>query len=514
MNFGEAIFDRPNRTSAALFLVFILFLAALYFSGYFIDWEELTLEPFFILKGMNLYSDIATHHGPLLTDILVFIYRLLGLSALVRKLLLLAVSGGAALLTWRSARKLAGERAALFSLALLAVLWPFYGGTDFWFDTFLALFYLVAFWLLIGEDSSLRLFIAGGAMGLSFLVKASGGQVALVMLIMLLVKAGPWKKRTRNGFIYSAGVSLPVLIAILSYGLRGRIGDAYYWIVKYNLSGMYTRFALLPPSITEVVRLFLIIIPILVLMIASLSSASVRREISWPFRLAFYTGLSAALALLPRWERFHVAPALPFLVICVAMALKIFMAARRGTSGVRRSRVPGALLAAWIGLVVLDVGSYYPPLLAENVIPGISRLWPLHSYRPPGWYDESARRFQRDIPRIAEFVRGATADGERIFVWGWNGSRIYLEAGRLPSGKFYYTLPWFTGLPRFPGDLLRSLREGHPRFVIVLKNSYPGTPTLADLRIDLAALGYVRIPALEAEFPDVVFWRPRDNSPL
>lgn len=503
---GRLFRNRWDAASAAALLLFVLYLLALYLSGLFIDWEELTLEPFFILRGMGLYSDIATHHTPLLTGFMVILYRLTGIHVVVRQVVLLMVSAATAFLTFRAVRRLAGKRAALFSLALFSMFWPFYGGTDFWFDTFLPLFFLAAFLLVIGRDSSWRLALAGVFLGVSFLVKPNGGQVALVILLLLLVRAKPWPRRLQDAALYSGGVALPVFLAGACYAVHGRLGDAFYWVFTYNLSGAYMRHGLLPPSLPDAVRLLVVIAPILVLMTVSLFSAAVRRKISWEFRLAFYMGFVASLALIPRWERFHVAPALPFLVICLVLSFQRILNVGREARAGRWKKAAVLFCAAWTLAVVLDIGTFYPPILADKIIPNFSRSWPFHSYDAPAWFDEGARRYMRDIPAIGKYLREATSDGDKIFVWGWQGSRLYLESGRLPSGKFYYTLPWFTVLPQFGRDLMTSLSEGRPRYVVVLKKSYPGTPTLEDLGIDLGKMGYIMRPELEARFPEVVFW--------
>jgi hypothetical protein len=510
---GRFFRDRWDAASAAALLFFVLYLLALYLSGLFIDWEELTLEPFFILRGMRLYSDIATHHTPLLTGFMVVLYRLTGIHIVVRQVVLLAVSVATAFLMLRAVRRLAGKRAAFFSLILFSIFWPFYGGLDFWFDTFLPLFFLAAFLLVIGRDSPRRLALAGIFLGVSFLVKPNGGQVALVIFILLLVRAKPWTRRLQDAALYSAGVALPVLLAAAWYAVHGRLGDAFYWVFTYNLSGAYTRHGLLPPSLSDAVRLLVVIGPILVLLTISLFSAAVRRKISWEFRLAFYMGFIASLALIPRWERFHIAPALPFLVICLVLSFQRILNISREAKAGRWKKAAVLFSTAWTLAVVLDIGTYYPPILADKIIPRFSRFWPLHSYDAPAWFDESARRYMRDIPVIGKYLRETTSEGDKIFVWGWQGSRIYLESGRLPSGKFYYTLPWFTGLPQFRRDLMTSLTRGRPRYIVVLKKPYPGTPALEDLGIDLSKLGYVMRPELEARFPEVVFWTSSGSGP-
>lgn len=494
-------------------LFFLVYIVLLYMQAHFVDWQELILEPLFILRGLKLYTDIATHHTPLLTEFLAALYRLAGTGIVIRKLLLILVTAATAFLTFRATQRLIGKREGFFALLLFAVFWPFYGGTDFWFDAFLPLFYLSAFLIIIQRDVPGWILLAGGIMGLSFLVKQSGAQVAAIIVIMLLVRAKPIKLRLLDGFVFAAGFLLPLAVFILWYASRGQMGEAYYWIIKYNLSGFYMKFAAKPPTIKELLRLVMAIFPIFLLLIETVLTKSKRRMITWESRLAFYIGFGASLAMFPRWERFHVAPAVPFLVILLVLSFKVLLRKADSPREMRIRRATKIILFIWIAVLLLDIGSFYPPMLAGRIIPRFAEYWPLHSYGPPVWYDEDYAKYIHDIPQIAEYLRDNTSESDRIFVWGWEGSRIYLHLNRLPAGKFYYTLPWFTYLPRFREDLRMSFERDRPQYVVVAKRGrqYPGTPSLSDMGVDLEKMGYFPLSELEERFPKVVIWTLKDT---
>ncbi len=432
---------------------------------------------------------------------------------MVRKILLILVSTATAFLTFRATHRLAGKREGFFALLLFAVFWPFYGGTDFWFDTFLPLFYLLAFLVIIQGDTPGRLILAGAVMGLSFLLKQSGAQVAVVIMVMLLVRVKPLKSRFKESLAFAAGFSIPIIMAVVWYALRGQLGEAYYWIIKYNLSGYYMKFAAKPPSVREGLQLLVAVFPIFLLLIETLYTKAKRQMISWEFRLAFYMGFVASFAIFPRWERFHVAPFIPFLVILLVLSFKVLLKRADSLRGIRIRRAMKIILAIWIFIILLDIGLYFPPMLAGRIIPKFTRYWPLHSYGPPAWYDKDYAKYVHDMSRIAEYLKHVTQEKDRIFVWGWEGSRIYLHLNRLPAGKFYYALPWFAHLPRCREDLMMSFKRDHPRYVIVAKgrHQYPGTPSLSELGVDLEKMGYIPLPDLERRFPKVVVWRLSDE---
>jgi hypothetical protein len=350
--------------------------------------------------------------------------------------------------------------------------------------------------------------VAGAGIGVSFLIKQNGALVAALILVMLYFRRKSIQHRIRECLIFSAGVCVPIAIIALWYGLRGQLDDAFYWIVSYNFAGYYPKIALKPPSLGEGLRLLAILAPVIFLFIGTIFSKTRRQMISWEFRLAFYTGFCASFAILPRWQRFHVAPALPFLVIILVLSIEILLSTPNQMRRRSRFRLSRILLFLWISFIILDIGTFYPPLLVDELVPNFTRRWPLRSYQVPGWYDEDYRKYVHDLPRIGRYLKDLTDEDDRIFVWGWQGSRIYLESDRLPAGNFYYTLPWFTCLPRFRKDLSMSFRRDQPRFVIVAKQNhqYRGTPSLEEMGVELKDLGYVKMTELEEQFSEVEIW--------
>jgi len=500
--------DVRSKISAFLvLLLFTLYLALIYASGFFKDWQELVTESYLILRGLKNYTDIATHHAPLLTEFLAVIFKVAGTNIIVRKILLFIISIATAFLTYRATRQLAGKRAGLYSILLFAILWPFYGGTNFWFDTFLPIFYLFAFVLIIEKHSLGWLVLAGISMGLSFLIKQLGGVVALVIFIMLLLRPKPIRTRLKEGLVFSAGVLTPLIIVALWYTFTGQIGEAYYWIIKYNLSGHYMHLGRIRPPNKDIIRLIVINIPIMLFLIGATFSKAKRQLISWNFLLALAMGFFASFTILPRWERWHAAPAIPFLVISLVLSYKFLVASTGKSDGKGNKKIVKIILTFWIIGVFSDVGMFYPPMLIEKIVPNFSQLWPLGSYAPPAWYDEHFRRYVHDIPELGKYLQKVTSESERIFAWGWLGNKLYFESNRLPSGKLYYALPWFTCLPQFKRDLLLGFEHEPPRFVIISKITYPGMPTLKELGVDLDKKGYKRLPELEDRFPEVVIWR-------
>jgi hypothetical protein len=297
---------------------------------------------------------------------------------------------------------------------------------------------------------------------------------------------------------------------ILVLLFRGHLQEAFFWVISYNLSGLYVKFGLLPPSLGEFFQLLILILPIFVFLLNSTIVRSKRAWITWEFRLVFYMGFAAALAILPRWGRFHVASALPFLVLALVITFKIFLSSsdRPSEKTSWRRRAIRFALVSWVIIVFLDIGMFYPCLILNRIIPNFSSFMPFRSSELPKWFDKSYQRYMRDMPEIGKYLNESTDQNERIFTWGWELSQVYLESDRLPAGRFYYALPWFIDLPVFERDLNKTLKEGRPRYIIeTKKNRYPGTPALRDLGIDLNKMGYSLLLDMGERFPEVNIWK-------
>jgi hypothetical protein len=508
---AQLLENRWGLSISGAHIFFISYMALLYATGFFKDWQELVTEPYFLLRGLKNYTDISTHHAPLLTELLAVLYSFFGTGEATRVILLISTGAATALLTFRASYRLAGKRAGLCSIFLFTIVWPFYGGMNFWFDSFLPIFYLIAFVLITGRYAPRWFFLAGISMGLSFLVKQHGGVVALAVLLMLLLRPKDLNGRLKECSCFSVGVLTPIIAMSVWYALSGQIGDAYFWMIKYNLSSHYVTLGVKPPPIEDVIRLIYVVVPIVLFLGTARHSESMRKQVSWDFLLVLVMGFCASLTIIPRWERWHVIPSVPFLVIGLVFSCKSLIGKTNILPGLGRQQIMTAVVSAWIVVVLLDIGTYFPPMLMDRVVPGSIRHWPLRSYAVADWFDEDLKRLIDDMPALGRYLRDMTGEDEKIFVWGWMGSGLYFESARLPAGRFYYTLPWFTCLPQFRKDLLMAFEEDLPRFVVDLKTQYPGTATLSDLGIDLERRGFVRLSDMSEEFPQVLIWRLRDT---
>ncbi len=161
----------------------------------------------------------------------------------------------------------------------------------------------------------------------------------------------------------------------------------------------------------------------------------------------------------------------------------------------------------WLLVVAADVGTYYPPYIISRAIPGFTEQWPFPAHGLPAWVDKEFLRYWEDIPAVGEAIGRETARDDRILTWGFGLERIHHDAGRLPAGRFFYALPWFSCLPELQEDVAETICNQRPAFVVVAVKQYPGNPDLPGIGIKLEEQGYERQGELRERFPGVVIWK-------
>ncbi|PJE69384.1 hypothetical protein COU96_00030, partial [Candidatus Shapirobacteria bacterium CG10_big_fil_rev_8_21_14_0_10_38_14] len=97
------------------------------------------LWPYFILKGLLPYRDIAMAHNPLLIFDLAIFYKIFGISLFNLKIYTWVLILLTDLLIYWVAKKITKrEKVALLSLAFYVLWQPFFEGNGVWFDLVLA----------------------------------------------------------------------------------------------------------------------------------------------------------------------------------------------------------------------------------------------------------------------------------------------------------------------------------------------------------------------------------------
>jgi hypothetical protein len=317
-----------------------------------------------------------------------------------------------------------------------------------------------------------RLFAAGMLIAVATLYR----QIALLNLILtcgvpLLLK-DRLPRRVFGAVCGGLGFAAVFALVMGSFAVRGNLDDFLFWTVeavtlRYVPSGWGYHW----PLFGLLTMLGVMIVP------SALTAARLRRlrTFSTPERVLWlWLGVST-LAILVLW-RFH-----PHYVIHVLGALAVLSAIEidqildERTDPIRRRfirTVSGLLTTA---AVIFAVVAVVLDPLGEGLGPPKPNYW-----------------------RIAHFIRDATTEDQRVFVWGAY-SALYVLSGRLPASRF---VGFLRGCRRSKEARLEDCWDAGPRTWPLLAKDLAATP--AELLVDTSSadigdFGYYplrRVPVL------------------
>lgn len=379
----------------ALLTTFIEFLS-LEFFGYFLS-PELTVYPYLYSHGLTPFRYILDQHPPLiffgpfsLPEFLVS--SPYGLFALWIILLFLI---NILILKYNS------KDAYLRMLGVLAI-WLFFSGRTFWTDTFLLFF-------LLGT-LTLTPFLRGIFSAFIFLLKPTLIPLSIISFF----------RQKDKKIIYLFGFLIPISIIILFLYKQNLFQDAKYYVFDFNKS-IYLDLAKKLPSPKEL----LVPLVLVVLLI---------RQIKFKDLLF---SLFAAIPVFPRFEYFHLIPALTLLVIFADFKLPLKK----------------------VSLVVFTV----------ILVMGIKKIY----LNPVGNF-----YLNQDLLQTVEYLNKDSS--QTLYVLG-AGDLLYPMTKRTPPGGVYLpSLPWYLEDQKSMDKLISALASSPSTTVVVRPDA-----TLAGVRIIL-----------------------------
>jgi len=358
----------------------------------FTAWPEMLAWPYLMLNGWLPYRDIAIAHTPLLLIIASAWYKVFGLGLLQLQLLTWVIFSLSALLLYLTSRS--GK-----ALLVYAALWAAFGGNALWFDLALAPLAIMLHRAIHGQ----RPVLAGGWAGLMLLTK----QTALWFILPAL-----WAVRLRGRFLAALACVLAVFLGLLA--AAGLLADFYVWAVRFGIF-------ILPRSpgqiqLPTLKQLLLAVFPVVIF----LFNKSNWRLLPWV--------VAGSLGVYPRWELFHLQPALPFLAL-----------------GLGRSRLGTALVVG-----------YCLALLARVPAPAVPRF------------------FEPEFIQLVKTVKSRTSPGDRVFILNtWD--HFYALTDTLPAVRpLIPYLPWYLDQPGIQEKVIRDLALSPPSLIVVRDHDSSG----------------------------------------
>lgn len=395
------------------------------------------------------------------------VFRLFGPYAMtaVHALALLVILATSLVLS-RIARRVGATWGAWVAALLYGMLTTFYypkmlaANTEVFMTLPLALSVLVSLPDRHGKARGLPLLLLSG-----FLVGIATMYRQLAVLNVLLCAAVAMIGPTRGKGARLARAAAPFLGAAMSLGglaaifaIDGNLDDFWFW----GITAPATRYLPLGwtytwPALDLLGMLAVMGIPVGLCLRRARRARVVRTEerVLW-----LWLGLGL-LAILVLW-RFHphyVIHVLPPVVVLAALEVEALVPSAAAILTLSLGRVLVAVLA--LECLVFFVLA----LLLEPIAGGLS---------PP----------KPDYPRVAEYARSRTHEGDRIFVWGAYAP-LYVLSGRLPASRF---VGFMRGCPRVPSVPLAKCWDSGPETWPLLAQDLTQTP--AELILDTASADY------------------------
>ena len=428
-----------------------------------------------IHQGGMPYRDAWDIKGPLAYYLYALAQWLFGKSLWGIRLLDLVFLVASALVLRRVVRGLSDSVVARWA-CLIFILW--YGSGSFWHtaqpDGWASMMILVGMAPLVAAGGRLTVksvVIAGLLVGCAALIKPFFAGFLLIALLGLIVRE---RVRARplavDAVILVASFALPLTAAAGWFAHRGALDELVEVYLMYPAVA-YTDVTLISPAsrlrgVFEFVlagKVAVVLLPIAALGLLKLWQTVRRTAVV----LLCWTGLGIVIvALQNRFFEYHWTLLLPPLVLLGSVGFHVALVEWREDRVESRSalRPTGAALAFLLFLLVVFHASVRPLYSVASWIPLALGLLPAQHYYagfPAAGSDMLA----------ADHIRGRTTEDDRVAVWGWNTSVIYL-AGRRSASRFGYSMSLLDGegtalRQRYRREFLADLRSARPVYIVV-----------------------------------------------
>ncbi len=369
----------------------------------FTPWPELQLWPYLEKNGFQVYKNIAFEKPPLLLTTLSIWFSIFGNTLTSLKLFTWSLLLFIDILVFYIGSKILSLSATESSLALAGYVSMSIalGGNGLWFDLFVVPFILISLIFIFQR----KYFLSGLFTAFAVLTKQNAILVPLLASFVLAKeKKVIWSE-------YLKGLFIPVLITIVALVMSNSIRSFFEWVIIFPR--YVSELSLKLPDL----KMGLVILIMVLTLLSSVNSK---------YKLGLW-GLVSLSFIYPRFELFHLQPALPFIALSIILLLK-------------KKKLLGIIL-----LILLVAFSSRQ----------ISRSWE----RPTRFYEDTTIT-------AATWIKLHTNPGDKIFLLNtWDN--IYVLSETLPATDPWYPyLPWYLKNPSVETNILNDLSNVRPKYII------------------------------------------------
>jgi hypothetical protein len=372
------------------------------------------------------------------------------------KIVLVVLISLSTVMTFLAGRRTMGWLAGLGAASFFVVWSPVFQFGKLWHETLLAPLYLL---LLLFYDSYAApharrtLFFLGLAGGIAMLVK----QHAAIVFVAFVTWHAVMNWRALRSFsvvlqdtvvISLAGIS-PLIVFSVYHVLRaGTLANLLYWTISVNLINGYASAAAKPPTVAQLRALasacLLLPAAILGLTVPTRKDDRTRLHLGWGLLLL----AASALTVYPRFEFFHLQPALP--VVAWLSSVTLASAFRRRNCHAAWQSRRYLLTAVAVGLSVFWIttsGSAYQSVFREDQP---QRVWEY-----------------TDLVPLAGEIRQRIGPTDCFYVFPDDEAtaNLYYLARCWPPNFWVECYPWYMLQP-IRSRIVRALQERPPQWIV------------------------------------------------
>lgn len=285
-------------------IILIIIHIFLLFNLQFTAWPEMLSFPYMIDKGFLIYKDFHHVYQPLLTFMLLGVYKVFGFKIVVLKIFTYILIALADLMLYLNIKKLSGKKnIAILSLGIFVLLQPIFDGNMLWYDIGVILPVLLSIYFI-----NSNLFLSGLFVALAFLIKQQAVLIGLPIFIYLIYK----KEKYRDILKFLYGFIIPVVILVILLFKSDLINDYIFWTFEFPLIYLpkIESYAI-APNLRE---LFILGLMLSVLVTGAVINI---KKLTSRFYLLATVLLCLVLSAFPRFSLFHLQPALAIFALLI-----------------------------------------------------------------------------------------------------------------------------------------------------------------------------------------------------
>jgi hypothetical protein len=424
------------------------------------------LQPWLLSRGLVMYDNIGDLHTPLMPQFLSLLVPLFPNGFELARTVDVILVSLITVLTFFAARRLTGWLGAVWAAWFFTAWSPILDFSKLWHEVFLTVLYLA--WLLVeGNGTKQRrpaVSIAFGFLaGVSALIKQQAG-VAFLLFAAWRVFAGRSRREAGSGVwreigFICLGAALPLAALLVHQVIRaGSLHELWYWTVAYHLSSEYTEMASQRPTLEQVgiIASALLLVPA-----AAMMAVQAKRRghpSTRTFGILLVAVTAGTLTVFPRFEFYHLQPALPALAVLSAFTLSQVLHLHA-----IRQFAAGTVFGLTLFWAVTTVVPAYRPVVRpqrERLIWEYSNLVPL------------SEQIRRHIGKAGTFY---------VFPDYEATSNLYYLLNSEPPPFWIFHYPWFLSGP-IRTRILTSLDTFRPEWIVIFPHRIEALQQARDIQ--------------------------------